>query len=160
LNAYTDLSHRILIWPCVAEMDREGLKHQWVRQLDQIARTLNTPRPVTEELTEGAIPKSGKWVVKREYSANCEHVEIVELDGSTATAIKSLKPIKGALKDDGFKWIIQSHAPLLQQWGEWRVFMIGGKVRYIILTAKSEDGRKDGWTWNRVDHVHTLNKLT
>jgi len=160
IDAYTDLSHRLLVWPPISEMEREGLKHQWVRQLDQIAKVLNTPRPITLAVTEDSIPTEGKWVLKREFSANCEHVETVDLDNMTEAAIKSLGPIRRAVGDDDFKWIIQSYQPLLRQWGEWRVLLIGGRTRYIILTTKSREERRDGWDWNKVEYLYTLEELT
>jgi hypothetical protein len=148
------------VWPPIQEKQREGAKYEWTRQLDRIAKTMGTPRLTSLVLTEDTVPESGKWVLKREFSADSEHVEIVDLDGKTKREIKAMAPIQQALKDSKHKWIIQTYAHMLQQWGEWRVFLIGGKVRYIILTARAEGDRKDKWEWNKVDYLFSLSKLT
>lgn len=155
-----DLSHRLLVWPPVQEKQREGAKYESTRQLDRIAKTMGMPRLTSLVLTRDTIPTSGKWVLKWEFSADSDHVEIVDLDGKTKEKIRSMAPIRQALDDSKHKWIVQSYAHLLQQWGEWRVFLIGGKARYIILTAKAEGERKDKWEWNKVDYLYSLNKLT
>jgi len=161
LCVYTELSHWILIWPQPSEMHREGKKHQYIRQLDRIARIDDSPRPLTRLLSDkGQIPTGGGvWVIKREFSAFGCHVRVVDLDGLR----KDSKEYQDAFQEvwsSSFDWIIQSYVPLLEQWGEWRVFMIGGKATYTVMTTKQPGGGSDDWDWNKVESLFTLEELT
>jgi hypothetical protein len=152
----------MLVWPSISEMKREGTKHEWIRQLDRIALLLGTPRPHTQELTPDTIPTNGgKWVIKREFSANHLHVQTVDLEGLMSEAARKLEVFEQVWKDNRFSWIIQSHVPFLERWGEWRVFLIGGKAKYIAMTTKSSGTNRELiWSWNKVDQIYTLNTLT
>jgi hypothetical protein len=156
-NAYTDLSYCLLVWPSPSEMRLSGTKHEWIRQLDRIAKSQGNPRPITLSLREGCtVPTNGTWVLKREFSENCQHVEIVDfLDSVTRK-----KNLQRVWKDTRYLWVLQTYVPLLERWGEWRVFLIGGKVRYIVQTTKVHGRERDKWDWNKVNAMFTLSRLT
>lgn len=151
-KAYMDLAHRMLVYPPICEMRREGVKHGWIRQLDRMAKVDETPRPLTRVLTKETIPTEGKWVMKRDFSAHGDHVEIVDFN-----SMSEGETLQHALEDHKYNWTIQSYVPLLEQWGEWRVFLIEGKTRYVIMTTKEPGGN---WSWNKTDSMFTLEKLT
>jgi hypothetical protein len=157
-RAYTDLSYRMLVWPSIEEMRREGEKFEWIRQLDWIAREMGTPRPATKMLTKRTVPCQGKWVIKREFSANCDHVELVDLGDTPLDDPISLDVFQKVWEDTRYAWIVQEYVPLLQQWGEWRVFLMNGKTTCIVMTTK--DKQDDRWHWNQTQSMFTLEKLT
>ena len=157
-QAFTELSHWLFVWPPVPEMIRECYRHEFTLQLDRIAHILNTPRPTTI-IYSGLrdIPTKGTWVFKRDFSRESSHVKVIKLDGFTMTSLGRFPDLNEVL-DDAYDWIIQSYAPLLPQWGEWRVFMVGGKAKSTVLTTWNSELK--AWTWNKVETLFTLEELT
>jgi hypothetical protein len=111
---------------------------------------MQTPRPITQLLSKETTPTSGKWVAKRDRSAHGDHVQKVDFDQMTDD-----DPLQHVWQDINHQWIIQGYVPLLEQWGEWRVFLINGKVRYVTMTTLENNE----WTWNKADSMFTLEKL-
>jgi len=113
----------------------------------------------SQKLTRNKLPNGGKWVIKREFSANCDHIEIVDLDAEPLKEADSLEVFQKAWADTEYTWIYQEYIPLLEQWGEWRVFLINGKTACTVMTTKDPEAR-DGWHWNQKRSMYTLKKLT
>jgi hypothetical protein len=159
LQAFTALSHCLFVWPSLQERIRESHRHEYTLQLDRIANILKTPRPKTIRFSGGLsnIPTKGVWVFKRDFSCSGTHVKIIKLDGFAATSLGHFQDIQEIVTDD-YDWIIQPYIPLLRQWGEWRVFLIGGKAKYTVLTTWWPE--QNIWTWNKVETLFTLEELT
>src|SRR5215475_11535228 len=152
-RAYVDLSHYILVYPPPSEVLLEGAKHETIKQLDRIAQRLRTPRPITHVFQgSDTLPTDGRWVFKREHSNSCSHVRDYDL-GRGSKGLNEF--LRSTVTPSPFRWLIQSHVPLLEKWGEWRVFLIGGKVIETVLTTRDKNCRD--WTWNRVQDVWPLN---
>jgi len=52
----------------------------------------------------------------------------------------------------------QTYVELLSKRGQWRVFMIGGQIVYIIHTLHNPGKRT--WAWDVVQTYYSLDKLT
>ena len=53
--------------------------------------------------------------------------------------------------------MVQSFVEPLVRLGEWRVFLIGGKVVYMVHTVKNRD--RNTWSWDIVNTYYTLEEL-
>jgi hypothetical protein len=105
--------------------------------LDKLAAEVtHTIRPNTAAITLPLKEKPPGVVLKREASDNALRVifphEIQNM---------SLKALNKRLKDDGegYKWFKQTYVPTLIQFGEWRVYFVGGKIIHIIGTTPVND---------------------
>jgi hypothetical protein len=88
------------------------------------------------------------YVYKREFSGCCQHVFIPQR-GRALTKQQQAK----IRCESYFKWMAQSYAPLLEKFGEWRIFFIGGKPVLILHTAR-EDG--EIWSCAQYERGYTL----
>ena len=111
---------------------------------------MGTQRPASQLiLRDGTKPPKGCYVLKREFSANAGHVHIV--DGNP----KAWKELDGQ-KISRFAWIQQDYAPLLKQWGEYRIFIVGRQVWECVMTYRNKDGL---WEWRKARFGYTLERL-
>jgi hypothetical protein len=151
LDALTSLSHCIHIWPNPTELVRSGHKLLGIEQLDKAAKLTQTSRPATEGLRRsGAKPPKGNYVLKREFSACASHVHFIRQDSSPTWA-----QIDGRLPSP-YRWIRQEVAPLLRQWGEWRLFIVDRRVCACIMTSVAENG---DWDWCAAKFGYSLKQL-
>ena len=125
-----------------------------IKVLDQIAADVtHTIRPDTEAITLPLKTKHFEVVLKREVSDNGERVifpdEISDI---------SLKALNRKLKElgEGHQWFKQTYVPALLQFGEWRVYFVGGVMIYIIGTTPVDSGLEVGM----IDAIWTLEELT
>ena len=122
------LSKLIVLWPPVDEILAASKKAQEIKLLDKIAREVtHTIRPVTEVVEHKAIKATGV-VFKWEVSDTSTHVRLPE-----KIAKLSKKELK-KMAVDKFVWLSQTFVPHLLQFGEWRVYFVGGRFYEIILT--------------------------
>jgi hypothetical protein len=69
-------------------------------------------------------------VLKREGSDTSSHLVLPEELQNT-----TLKKLNKFLKGKGrFRWFSQTYIPELRQFGEWRVFIMNGKIIQVVLT--------------------------
>jgi hypothetical protein len=150
-NALISFSHRILVWPNPTELERSGRKYIAIDLLDRVAKLMGTQRPTSQLiLRDGTKPPKGRYVLKREFSANAGHVHIVD-----GISTKTWKELDGQ-NTSRFVWIQQDYAPLLEQWGEYRIFMVGGQVWECVMTYRNKDGL---WEWRKARFGYTLERL-
>jgi hypothetical protein len=57
---------------------------------------------------------------------------------------------------DQFSWLAQEYVPLLQQWGEFRTFIVGGHIIDTLLTTKAKG---DFWAWCIMNDWFSLEEL-
>lgn len=130
------LSSHVLCWPRVPELLEMGKKFNWIRQLDHIAEEVTkTKRPSSILLEDGDAPPKG-WLMKREHSDGARHVVF-------PNNRRSVKVNRGG----NYRWIAQEVAPLLRQWGEYRVVLVGKKPLHVVITSPGKDGV---WTWSEL----------
>jgi len=150
-NALISFSHRILVWPNPTELERSGRKKIAIDLFDRAAMDMGTQRPASWIiLRDGTKPPKGRYVLKREFSANAGHVLIVN-----GVSTKTWKELDGQ-NTSRFVWIQQDYAPLLEQWGEYRIFILGRKVCECVITHRNKDGL---WEWRKAKFGYTLERL-
>lgn len=124
------LTNRIPLWPPMDEMLASARKADTIKIFDQIARDVtHTARPVTYPLTLPITEFPANMVLKREGSDTAAHV-VLPSDVAALTLAQFNRMAKGP-----FRWLAQTWLPLLRQFGEWRVYIVGGRILEIITTA-------------------------
>jgi len=152
-----DLSLKQLVWPSPFEMMHYANKWNLILDLDKIAEQSHNARP-SSVLLEYGCPLQKEMVFKRTHSHGAKHV-VLPRNGTGRRWGVDLKSHESA-GPHRVRWICQEFAPLLQ-FGEFRTFIIDGKICWTTLT--SAVGRaKNGdvtWTWDDVTTFKTLEKL-
>jgi hypothetical protein len=121
------LKQEVHLWP---PQDQVLNKYQLIKQLDLIAarRTISA-RPVTHRLEDIDNIDPTKVVLKRTHSDMCQHVI---LPGDETKYTKEY--LECCLEVPGSFWFAQTFVPMLRELGEWRVFIIGGRIVYVVHT--------------------------
>jgi len=147
------LSNKVPILPPVDDMLALSRKMDVIKVFDLIAEQVTcTARPTTNvvELPLKEIPKD--IVFKREGSDMAEHVylphEVARLTPNTLT--RRLKK-----KSAGYRWITQTYIPQLRQFGEWRVYVVGGEV-FQVITTQPRCGATTAENVMNVDVLHGM----
>jgi glutathione synthase/RimK-type ligase-like ATP-grasp enzyme len=120
--------------------------------LDLIAQErTKTARPKTRLLVDGE-KLLNVMVLKRTHSDAGEHV-IIPSD----TRRHNWEYLRSQLDVPNSRWMAQSFVEQLVRLGEWRVFVIGGKVVYTVHTLKNLE--RNTWSWDRAHTYYTLEEL-
>lgn len=154
LSKITELAGSIWFWPPLAETLLAGEKLKLAHALDYIAKTVTQSRRPTTIQWNGESFTPGQ-VYKREFSAYGDHV-FVPSGGAPTLTLAQKTELRSFLKSD-FKWLAQTYEPLLREFGEWRIFMIGGEP---VLTLHTHYGGRDhGWYWEIREAGYTLAEM-
>lgn len=130
----TQLSRQTLFWPPIRLARYAANKWTITSHLQMIARLQGSYTPSTTILTPGHdIPAN--TVLKRTHSECGQHV-ILPTDRKLHRTWEYLNARTG--KDE--LWMAQEYVESLAQMGEWRAFIIGGKVISVMHTHKVSDG--------------------
>jgi hypothetical protein len=133
------LSSLTLVWPPVTNFKAWGQKSAYIHHLDRIAReTTHTLRPSTRIFSEKITPEinpGARLVLKREYSDCSRHSHILPAVTSPSKVSAVLRDIK---KSDEL-WLVQDYVPELRALGEFRFFIIDGKLRYGVITMPDNE---------------------
>ena len=136
------------VWPTPNHAKLMGNKLELIMHLDWVANKLGSPRPKTVRLRRGGpIPRD--VVLKRTHSDQQSHV-ILPRTHSRAWARLDEGP-------DGAQWFAQDYVGLLRKVGEWRVFMVGGNIIYVVHTAYIPEHKC--WMYTNVTEFLSLFKL-
>ena len=129
-SAIEKLQQEVHLWP---PQNQVLNKFQLIKQLDLIAarRTISA-RPVTHRLEEIASIDPTKVVLKRTHSDMGQHVI---LPGDETKYTKEY--LECRLEVPGSFWFAQTFVPTLRELGEWRVFIIGGRIVYVVHTRRN-----------------------
>lgn len=142
IEAIDILEHYVAIWPNPQELQRAGSKMDCVRDFERIAKEMGVPRLNTVLIdTPSDAPRD--YVIKREFSDCSSHVF---LPGMTSPIVPGC---------NGHRWFAQEYAPLLQQWGEFRTFIVGGEIIDTVFTKR----RECDWTWCIMYEWYSLAEL-
>jgi glutathione synthase/RimK-type ligase-like ATP-grasp enzyme len=96
-------------------------------------------RPTSEILRQGEMLKPN-LIAKREFSDCAQHIIFSGQKG------KRWDKIRGTVEGP-HRWFVQTYMPYLKDFGEWRAFVVGGKVKVIIHTTP----KNGDWDWEVVD---------
>ena len=123
------LSKLVLLWPPVDEMLAASRKAEEVIILDKIAREVtHTVRPETKVVDKTLTHAPTGVVFKREVSDTSSHVLLPE------KLEKMSKKELSKIALDPIRWLSQTYVPQLIQFGEWRVYFVGGKFYEVVIT--------------------------
>jgi hypothetical protein len=148
---------RIPIWPPIEEMIACS-KWAVIQTLDYIAKTFTkTVRPETVVLKTPVtwVPKDA--VLKRERSDASRHC-IIPTDTRGTSIVQLNEYLKLNSLDDCY-WLRQEYIPFLRQFGEWRVYFIGGQLSFTLLTQWVEGGgitsmgQRNSWSMEELTWV-------
>jgi hypothetical protein len=148
---------RIPIWPPIEEMIACS-KWAVILILDHIAETVTkTVRPKTEILKTPVTSVPHNSVLKRERSDGSRHCLIpAEVENMS---IVQLNDYLESHSLDNCHWLHQEYVPFLRQFGEWRVYFIGGQISFTLLTEWTDDGamvsikRLNSWSLEELTSV-------
>lgn len=144
----SDLEMETHVWPTPNHTKLMGNKLELIMNLDWVAKKLGSPRPKTVRLRRGdTIPRN--VVLKRTHSDQQSHVI---LPGTRRRGWAGLDE-----GPDGAQWFAQDYVGLLRKVGEWRVFMVGGNITYVVHTAYLPE--RECWMYTNVNVFLSLCKL-
>ncbi|KAI6036032.1 hypothetical protein PISMIDRAFT_25408 [Pisolithus microcarpus 441] len=141
---------KVIIWPPARELEHAGWKFPIIDDLYAIATSLIPAcPPITRRLcTSDPIPPD--TVLKRSHSDCSAHV--IMPDASN----KRMWPYLMSQAPTGEMWMAQQHMPMLSKFGEWRVFIVGGKIIQVVHTHRAGKG---DWHASRVLTYWSLEEL-
>jgi hypothetical protein len=146
-----DLKKCIFIWPDFNHVDTIGSKGTLYEHLNIIARAVTRTTTLQfEVLKEGDKIKSNV-MLKRSHSDAGEHV-LGPLSGK-----QDWKYLSTNMKVPGCYWIAQKYCKTLIEYGEWRVFILGGRIFYVVHTLHNTT--KGTWNGQKVTTWYTLDEL-
>lgn len=143
------ISKEIPVWPPIEEMIA-STKWAVIQHLDHIAENItNTVRPKTKILQIPVALPLENVVIKRERSDTCRHCLFPQHIKNMSA--KKLNEYLNKNSIDDCYWLHQEFVPLLRQFGEWRVYFIGGQLSFTLLTEVTPKGvfsirQGDCWT--------------
>lgn len=140
----------LIIWPPPRQIERAAWKFNVIVDLTLIAAgKVPSIRPATRKLiTDAPIPQD--TVLKRSHSDSSTHV-VMPTDHKKRnwSYLKSASP-------SGEIWMSQQYIPLLQKYGEWRAFIVGGSLIHVVHTYRHGRGR---WIGTQVAGYWSLEEL-
>jgi len=145
------LQEVVQLWP---PQDQMPDKFELIKRLDLVAaRRTYSARPVTQRLTDVGDFDISRVVLKRTHSDMGQHV-ILPQDGRVKY---TQEYVEGHSEIPGCIWLVQSYVDTLAALGEWRVFIIGGQIVYIVHTRRNRT--KGSWTAQTPINYYTLGEL-
>jgi hypothetical protein len=135
IRALTMVADHITVWPSVNDYTLLGKRSLLMNLLERIASVVtDTTRPSFRIISSNSsLDDLGDGVLKRDYSDIS--VPYSAVHGVNATG----DPIDIRGDADG-SWIWQSNCPQQEEFGELRVFIMGGRIALIIRVTQ-QDGK-------------------
>jgi hypothetical protein len=147
------LSCVIRMWPPQDHVNTIASKWELTRTLDFIAQErTKTARPKTRLLVDGETIRDA-MVLKRTHSDAGEHVLM-----PTHVVKRNWDYLRSQLDVPRSRWMAQSYVETLVKLGEWRSFVIGGRIVYTVYTLRNRE--KGTWSWDMARTYYTLEELT
>jgi hypothetical protein len=139
------------LWPPVDQASTIGSKWQLVENLDIIAALNNQIRPQSRLMKSGDYI-SDKTVLKRTHSESGNHIIFPQdmLGKRTWEYMDAHSEIPRC------RWFSQTYVPLLKDYGEWRVVIVGGAPAYTVHTQPASGDR---WKYRNTTAFWPLHKL-
>jgi hypothetical protein len=144
-----DTLRRIVhIWP---PPNQSKNKWELIQMLDLVAaRRTYSVRPITRPLQIGD-PINDMVVLKRTHSDMGNHVLLPN------NLNRNWKYMSRNMEVPGCMWLAQSYVYTLASLGEWRVFLMGGQIVYVVHTVHNP--QKGTWTWDVPVNYYSLEEL-
>ncbi|KAF8425023.1 hypothetical protein L210DRAFT_865476 [Boletus edulis BED1] len=145
------LTSCVPIWPPVPSLRVAGNKAKLVTLLDRIAAEQGWPRPRTTRLTVDQ-PLPIDTVLKRTHSDCGADVILPEKELASRRTWQFLKERTTSREQ---VWISQEFVPTLRSLGEWRVYLVGGRIVNVMHTIDEDHI----FTGTRVDRFLCLREI-
>lgn len=146
-----ELCRTVHIWPPPKQMNTVHSK--WIQNQNLLHVALNvthTIRPQAKLLNDGdQFPPN--IVLKRTHSDTGHHVLL------PGDAKRNWEYMRNNCEVPGSRWFGQTYIEPLSKMGEWRVFLVGGKVVYTVHTLYNKESKS--WKWDIVSSFYTLDEL-
>ena len=151
MGGIAELQSLLHIWPPMDQVENMGTKTTLIENLDFVAATkTKSKRPTTRPLNlQHAIPHA--IVIKRTHSDCGQHVLF------PGDELRNVEYLQSQMDIPGSMWFGQSYISTLREFGEWRVFIIGGRIIEIIHTKIHEETGL--WKWQRAIRFWSLEEL-
>ncbi|KAI6096125.1 hypothetical protein F5141DRAFT_1221064 [Pisolithus sp. B1] len=125
-------------WPPIEQIREAGRKWPMICHYKVIAQIKGAYSPRTTILSDGAkIPEN--TVLKRANSDCGKHVILP----TAAPKYRMWRYLKSCINDEEI-WMSQEYVETLTTLGEWRAFIIGGRIISMVHTHKRSDGMWSG----------------
>ncbi|KAI5984890.1 hypothetical protein EDD15DRAFT_2193948 [Pisolithus albus] len=125
------------LWPPIEQIRSAGKKWPTTCHLQMIAQLKGNYSPFTSQLEDGADIQEDT-VLKRSNSDCGKHIILP----SVASKYRTWNHLRSCINDDEI-WMAQEYVETLGTIGEWRAFVIGGRIMSVVHTHKRSDGM---WT--------------
>lgn len=137
------------VWPPVEHL-KYGSKEHLLSHLDIVATMYtHTSRPSWEILKRGEEIPEGT-VIKRSHSDCGDHVLRPDSSLRNWNYLDS-ETIPGSV------WFSQEYIPQLDHLGEWRAFIVSGRITYVVHTRYNKNKRT--WSWEPANTYYSLDEL-
>lgn len=145
------LRHYVHVWPPQDQPNTIGSKLQSIQNLDIIAsRRTHSTRPITRELkVHEQIPDN--IVIKRTHSDSGIHILL------PGDRNRNWEYMLAHSEIPRCRWFGQTYVETLHRLGEWRTFVVGGKIIYTVHTF--QNSHRDTWKWDMVREYYSLQEL-
>ncbi|TDL13550.1 hypothetical protein BD410DRAFT_846596 [Rickenella mellea] len=151
------ISRKVRIFPDPEQLLRIGNKWDLIRSLDEIARKFTrSGRPITTRLEHGGHLPTDQ-VIKRTHSGTSNSVI---MPGDLHNRPHSWEELE--TPSSSMIWFSQTLVDTLWNQGEWRVVVVGGSVKYVVHTLKTDTNDYNRWEWypTFVTDFYTLQELS
>ena len=166
------LSAKLFVWPPPRQALFYRQKLHLIHQLDQVAATVTlTNRPATRILTHSA-QFTGDTVLKREGScqAKTRHfktgpssindIDVVCHVNHNNSILDRRRDPNDTTAATEMLWMAQDVVKPLRHFGEWRVFVVGGKICSMVGTTPwNEAAEQNVMRVSECKDVFSLNEL-
>jgi hypothetical protein len=144
------------VWPPQDQPNTIGSKLQLIENLDTIASSFTcSAGPVTRALLDGQnFPAN--IVLKRTHSDTGYHI-LMPFNKEHAPK-RTWDYLRSSVEIPGSVWFGQTYVRYLEVLGEWRVFIVGGRIVYTVHTLKHPT--KKTWQWDIARAFYSLEDLT
>jgi hypothetical protein len=147
-----EIRRLVHVWPPQGQQNTIGSKWQLMQNLDTVAaRSTFSARP-SSRLLENGQPLPEGIVIKRTHSDAGRHVLLPENDHRSWEYLNANSEIPGC------RWFGQTYVETLHRVGEWRVFIVGGRIVYTVHTVWNP--LRQTWKWDIAREFHSLETLT
>lgn len=141
-----------MVWPDFHHLDSIARKDRMYWHLKLIANTITRTATLPFHVLKDEQPIEEDSVIKRSHSDSGRHV-LAPTDVG-----RNWEYLNGNMEVPGCVWISQRYCPLLVNYGEWRVLLLGGEIFHTIHTVWN--GAKKTWVSEQVTAWQTLDELT
>jgi hypothetical protein len=142
------LRRTVLVWP---PQNQSMSKLELTKLLDlAAANRTSSARPKTRPLKEGEVFKDA-MVLKRTHSDMGQHVLLPGDPRREWDYLLSNTEVPGC------HWFAQSYVETLAILGEWRVFIVGSQIVYVVHTVRNPT--KKTWSWDVVTTYYSIREL-